>query len=195
MPEVLEILRPDQLRLPPPQRPPRRFPWRPLAGCVLLAVLAGSAILAISRPGPGPDSAADARRPAAAPEQLAPSAPPVNPQLDAVARAVAAWEAFARSGDIAQVASAFDEAGPQFRRFQDEATSLGERPSSALQMDVRSSRLVSSSPAEAVVTATVQIARAPARRAEVTWEFVLRKSRAGTWNIWTVRGEIPELGS
>ena len=188
MPEVLEIRMPDQLRLPRPERPPRRpHRWRPFAGLVLIATLTIAAVVAVT----GPRERSVANVPVSVPATSSVPRPPVDPVLTAVADAVDAWERFGSSGDLAAVAGPFDEGGPQFRRFRDEAEALRRRPATDLRLQLRSS-LRRQTPDGPVVDAKVEMFRGDSEPVTLSWEYVLRQKGA-TWTVWTVRGSGLEL--
>lgn len=188
MPEVLEIRMPDQLRLPRPERPPRRpHRWRPFAGLVLIGALTIAAVVAVTRPSEG----SGASVPVSIPATTSAPRPPADPVLTAVADAVGAWERFGGSGELAAVAGPFDEGGPQFRRFRDEAESLRGRPATDLRLQLRSSSR-REAPDGAIVDAKVEMFRGSSAPVMLSWEFVLRQKGA-TWTVWTVRGSGLEL--
>jgi type IV secretory pathway VirB10-like protein len=133
--------------------------------------------------------------PAPQPPAPAPAAPaqrpgPPDEVLVATARAaIEAWGRFASTGQLAEVANAFVQEGPQYQQFVSEAPSrrtaaLG--PPYTFTMD-NPVVLPDQPEGDRLVRADLELAREGSVPQVFQWDLRLRRGDDGVWRIWTVQ--------
>jgi hypothetical protein len=156
---------------------------RAAAGVVVALFVGVGYMLTIGRP-PG------VGRPAGGPDVgQAPAAPAGESVEEAARAALDAWARFADSGDVDQLAVAFDRGGPQFARLQSEAPAVAARPAAGARYAFSATGLRVSQvgqEGERVVEAHVVVSRVGETDQRFAWQLVMRKSE-GRWRLWTVR--------
>jgi len=190
MGDVLEIRVPDQLRIPPPERPPRPpGRWRAAAALCLIAVLAAAGWLAVmgsAQPGaPEPPKAV----PQTTPQTRATAPPdPGDEHVALVRAALDGWAAFAAGSRLPAIEPFFDPAGPQYRRFVDEAATRAPGASASAYRFELQRATAGPGPAAGEWTVGGEVTlHSEFEVRSYSWDFVVRRNADGQWRVWTVR--------
>ena len=167
--------------------------WRVAVAVGVVAALA-TALVLVSR---SPDRAEPAVSAPVATSQLAaipePAAAPPLPEpgeiLPALDAALAAWGAFAVTGDLSVLEDSFASPGPQWAQLASEAEAIAADPPGPppYVFDVVEYGGATTEGAVAEVVASIRLSRLGEETASFRWKIELRWDReTARWQLWTV---------
>ncbi len=172
----------DDLHAPPPvldngDNPPI---WPKLAAGIAIVVAAIIGYGYFSSPDAEPTATPPpATEPAPAPNTPTSAAMP-DPEVTQMLAAVAAWERFAATSDLAEVADSFDSEGPQYALFTDQAHT-GSEPGS-LRFEATETGIVRGDGLVSVST-DLTVTAADGEATEYPYDFVFLDGSTAVWTV------------